>query len=185
MISFLPYQKINDIILGVPFFLHIFPITRWDSTGFSGTFDNKSISFEFTTHPLKRFINEIRDNIILKNRQVNFLKHEIHILTIEEDLQNPKLIEKIDFLKDQFSLHICGDHPNMFWERKKHIVSLPYEEDFSENNISTKVRPCQMNSEYLELCKKEIDSLMHKGLIRPSKSQLYCIAFYVNKHVEQ
>ncbi|XP_070002857.1 uncharacterized protein [Nicotiana sylvestris] len=66
-----------------------------------------------------------------------------------------------------------------------HIISLPYEEDFSEDNIPTKARPCQMNSDYLELCKKEIDSLKEKGLIRPSKSKWSCTAFYVNKHAEQ
>ena len=50
------------------------------------------------------------------------------------------------------------------------MVCLPYEEEFSEDNILTKARPCQMNSEYLNLCKKEIDTLLQKGLVRPSKS---------------
>ena len=42
-----------------------------------------------------------------------------------------------------------------------------------------------MNSDYLELCKNEINSLLQKGLIRPSKSPWSCTAFYVNKHAEQ
>ena len=37
----------------------------------------------------------------------------------------------------------------------------------------------------LNLCKKEIDTLLQKGLIRPSKSLWSCTAFYVNKPSEQ
>ncbi|KAK9676273.1 hypothetical protein RND81_11G065800, partial [Saponaria officinalis] len=69
--------------------------------------------------------------------------------------------------------------------KKKHIVTLPYEDDFQEDNIPTKARPCQMNAEYLALCKNEIASLIEKKLIRPSKSPWSCTAFYVNKHAEQ
>lgn len=92
---------------------------------------------------------------------------------------------KIDYVNNKFSLEVCNDHPNAFWDRKKHVVSLPYEEDFSEKNIPTKARPCQMNAEYIEFCKKEITSLLEKGLIRPSKSSWSCTTFYVNKHSEQ
>ena len=42
-----------------------------------------------------------------------------------------------------------------------------------------------MNSDYLELCKNEINSLLQKGLIRPSKSPWSCTAFYVNNAAEQ
>ena len=103
------------------------------------------------------------------------------VLQLEKLYKIIKLKKKIEMLKNQFSLQICGDHPNVFWERKKHVVSLPYEKEFFEDNILTKARPCQMNSEYLDLCKKEIDTLLQKGLIRPSKSPRSCTAFYVNK----
>ena len=42
-----------------------------------------------------------------------------------------------------------------------------------------------MNSEYLELCKNEINSLIEKKLIRSSKSAWSCTAFYVNKHAKK
>ena len=48
------------------------------------------------------------------------------------------------------------------------MVSLPYENDFSEKQIPTKVIPIQMNSGLLEYCKKEIKDLLDKKLIRPS-----------------
>ncbi|KAG5587048.1 hypothetical protein H5410_047482 [Solanum commersonii] len=110
---------------------------------------------------------------------------KINSIEVDHILQNPKLQEKIAILKNQFSIDICGDHPNAFWNRKKHVVSLRYEDNFSEVNIPTKARPCQMNADYLELCKKEIDSLLQKGLIRHSKSPWSCTTFYVNKHAEQ
>lgn len=50
-----------------------------------------------------------------------------------------------------------------FWEIKKHIVTLPYEENFDEKRIPTKTRPWQMNHEYLNMSKKEITSLLDKN----------------------
>ena len=41
-----------------------------------------------------------------------------------------------------------------------------------------------MNQEYLEICKKEIQSLLDKKLIRPSKSPWSCAAFYVVNQAE-
>ena len=61
------------------------------------------------------------------------------------------------------------------------MVSLPYEKDFSENQIPTKARPIQMSPELLEYCKKEINDLLSKKLIRPSHSPWSCAAFYVQK----
>ena len=65
---------------------------------------------------------------------------------------------------------ICADLPNAFWERKQHIITLPYVTDFNEKHIPTKARPTQMNAELLEYCKIEIQTLLEKKLIRPSKS---------------
>ena len=41
-----------------------------------------------------------------------------------------------------------------------------------------------MNNELLENCKKEIEDLLNKGLIKKSKFPWSCAAFYVNKQVE-
>ena len=60
--------------------------------------------------------------------------------------------------------------PILFGIEEKHIVNLPYVKDFNENNIPTKARPIQMNSETIEFCKKEILDLLVKKLIKKSKS---------------
>ena len=64
------------------------------------------------------------------------------------------------------------------------MVSLPYEKDFSEKQIPTKARPIQMNPEILEYCKKEIQDLLDKKLIRPSHYPWSCETFYVHKNAE-
>ena len=61
------------------------------------------------------------------------------------------------------------------------MVSLPYEKYFNEKQIPTKARPIQMNPELLEYCKKEINDLLDKKLIRPSHSPWSCATFYVQK----
>ena len=64
------------------------------------------------------------------------------------------------------------------------MVSLPYEKDFNEKQIPTKARPIQMSPELLQYCKKEINDLLSKKLIRPSHSHWSCAAFYVQKASE-
>ena len=41
-----------------------------------------------------------------------------------------------------------------------------------------------MNEKLVEYCKQEIDSLLNKKLIRPSKSLWSCAAFYVQNVAE-
>ena len=100
----------------------------------------------------------------------NFYKMKLFVKKIEERLQQSSIQKKIYELYELFKNEVCSDLPNAFWQRKKHIISLPYEKDFSEKNIPTKARPIQMNKELLEFCKKEIETLLKKGLIRPSNS---------------
>ncbi|GAV64812.1 hypothetical protein CFOL_v3_08327 [Cephalotus follicularis] len=77
--------------------------------------------------------------------------------------------EQINSLKNSIINNLCSDLLNAFWHRKRHVVSLPYEKDFSEQNILIKARPIQMTYE-----------LIHELLIRPSKSPWNCTVFYVN-----
>ena len=60
---------------------------------------------------------------------------------------------------------------------KKHIAKLLCQNDFTENNIPTKARPSQMNKEMVEYCKKEIDDLMNKMIIRKKlfPMELLCV----------
>ena len=64
------------------------------------------------------------------------------------------------------------------------MISLPYEKEFSEKQIPTKARSIQMNPEMLEYCKKEIQDLLDKKLIRPSHFPWSCATFYVQKNAE-
>ncbi|XP_071686784.1 uncharacterized protein [Rutidosis leptorrhynchoides] len=122
-----------------------------------------------------------------ENLQISVLNKDTYnlIKDIKDSKSKIKLIEKL--LNEEASTSEPMDNlPNtQTYKMKKHYVNLPYEDDFDEKQIPTKARPCQMNSEYLQLCKREIQSLMEKKLIRPSKSQWSCTAFYVNKHAEQ
>jgi hypothetical protein len=112
------------------------------------------------------------------------LINEISYKKIEEQLQNKELIQKINNFKDHFEKEVCSNIPNAFWKRKKHVVQLPYEDNFVDNDIPTKARPIQMNQELLETCKKEIQDLINKKLIRKSKSPWSCSAFYVMNNAE-
>ncbi|GAV79402.1 hypothetical protein CFOL_v3_22867, partial [Cephalotus follicularis] len=55
--------------------------------------------------------------------------------------------KKINSLKNNIINNLCSNILDAFWHRKSHVVSLPYEKDFTEQNIPTKARPIQMNHE--------------------------------------
>ncbi|RDY00449.1 hypothetical protein CR513_16368, partial [Mucuna pruriens] len=103
---------------------------------------------------------------------------------IEEQLKSSKIQEIIKKIENKIIKEICETNPIAFWYRKKYEVSLPYIENFDENKIPTKARPIQMNKEYLDYCKKEIQEYLEKKLIRPSKSPWSCTGFYVMKASE-
>jgi len=119
-----------------------------------------------------------------KEKQIIFLKQDLKYKRIEEQLKDPLLQQKIKNFQEKIESEICANIPNAFWHRKNHVVQLPYESNFDEKTIPTKVRPIQMNQELLEYCKKEIQDLLQKGLIRKSKSPWNCSAFYVQKNTE-
>ena len=103
---------------------------------------------------------------------------------IADQLTDLILNHKIEVFRQQIETEICSNLPTAFWLRHWHIVQLPYEKDFNEKQIPTKARPTQMNNELLEHCKKEIEDLLNKGLIRKSKSPWSYVAFYVNKQAK-
>ena len=41
-----------------------------------------------------------------------------------------------------------------------------------------------MSHEIMDFCKREINDLLHKNIIRPSKSPWSCPTFYVKKNAE-
>jgi len=121
----------------------------------------------------------------VKKNQIRHLQEEVSYLRIEEQLKNPSFQQKTLDLEQVIKKKICSDLPNAFWERKKHIISLPYEKDFNERMIPPKARPTQMNSDLLEHCKKEFKLYLTKKLVRPLKSPWSCAAFYVNNAAEK
>jgi len=182
----------SDLILGTPFLTQIYPFYV-NELGLHTKILGKTISFRFLTAAKQREIANLQSTSIykqinaihLKQNLVNSLQEEVSYLRIEEQLQNSNTQKKILDLEEIIKLKICVDLPNAFWERKQHIITLPYEKNFNEKHIPSKARATQMNAELLEYCKKEIQTLLEKKLICPSKSPWSCAAFYVNNAPEK
>ena len=143
--------------------------------------------FEFIKGIGIKEINQVQDFINLlqqKHKQVKFLKKEIQYKNTEENLKSKQIKERIKHIQQQIENNLCSSIPNAFWNRKQHMVSLPYEKNYNEKQIPTKARPIQMNPELFEYCKKEINDLLDKKLIRPSHYPWSCAAFCVKKALE-
>ncbi|KAG5066364.1 hypothetical protein JHK86_010095 [Glycine max] len=135
--------------------------------GITTNYLGRKIIFDFSTKPISRNINHIANKI----NQINFLK-EVSFSNIQNQLEKPQIKERIQSLLKHIESSVCSDLPHAFWDRKKHIVDLPYEKDFREKQISTKARPIQMNEELLQYCQKEIKDLLDKGLIQKNVKNL-------------
>ncbi|KAG4963172.1 hypothetical protein JHK82_039843 [Glycine max] len=136
--------------------------------GITTNYLGRNIIFNFSTKPISRNINFIENKI----NQINFLKEEVSFNNIQIQLGKPQVKDKIQSLLNHIESTVCSDLPHAFWDRKKHIVDLPYEKDFREKQIPTKARPIQMNEELLQYCQKEIKDLLDKGLIRKDVKNL-------------
>ncbi|KAG5572428.1 hypothetical protein H5410_062194 [Solanum commersonii] len=135
---------------------------------FFATYKDRDISYTFIADPISCDINAL---INMKQKHVDSLQLEIFSINIFDTLKSTKAQEKIKLISKQIDVDICANHPSAFWNRKKHIVTLPYEDNFSKNDIPTKSHLCQSNVEL--------------GLIKPSKSPWSCMAFYVNNAAEK
>ncbi|XP_075097900.1 uncharacterized protein LOC142175220 [Nicotiana tabacum] len=132
--------------------------------------------------------DELRDKVyslLYTSGEVENLKREIKSLKQNQMICDHRItqIEKINSPVEKSNDKNKGIFENNIEE--KPISFIPYEDNFTEDDIPTKSRPCQMNAELVEFCKKEIDSLLSKGLIKPSKSPWSCTAFYVNNAAEK
>ncbi|GAV63111.1 LOW QUALITY PROTEIN: hypothetical protein CFOL_v3_06632, partial [Cephalotus follicularis] len=179
------------IILGQPF-LEIIKPFEVKNEGITTKIFQRKIVFAFNEKPMTKEINLLQPLSIFKEHSINLIKtKENHLYEIrninkklEQQSQTSQIQEKIKLLKNNIINNLCLELPDSFWHRKTHMVSLPYEKDFTKQNIPTKARPIQMNHDLMKHCKKEIGELLTKRLIRPSKSPWSCAAFYLNKNSE-
>ncbi|KAG2697417.1 hypothetical protein I3760_07G104800 [Carya illinoinensis] len=173
----------HDVILGMPFLNMIYPFLS-EADGITTDPFGQKVKFKFASKFERDTARRSGFLLSAKRKHLDFLKQEIRFKRVSDNLHDSLLRSKIEDFQKTLIYEVCSELPNAFWHRKKHVVSLPYVKDFSENLIPTKARPIQMNRETLGFCKNEIQDLLAKNIIRHSKSPWSCAAFYVQKNAE-
>ena len=169
----------SQLILGQPFITQLYPF-KVNEKGLTTKVLGKKILFPFAMPMITKEINII-DN---KKKHIEYLVNEINDIRIENQLRDNIVKNKIRQLEEKFKNNVCATIPNAFWKRRQHIVSLPYIKEFNEKDIPTKSKSIHMSQELVQHCRKEIQDLLDKKLIRPSKSPWSCSAFYVMNSAE-
>jgi hypothetical protein len=172
-------------ILGTPFLSMVSPHgSTTISTGQAGYFitlpQKQVLKLPFISQP--QCTNDIELQI-LKQCRIQELKDEKSFVSLELRLQTPQAQQKAVYFMKIFSDLVCSELPTAFWKQKKHIVHLPYKEDYAGHPCKSRAIP--MNAEYQKLCAEEVQTLLDRGLIQRSTSPWNCYGFYVNKHSEQ
>lgn len=169
--SFVHVKNLNDkVILGLPFIHMLYPFTT-EVDGITTAPFEQPVKFNFLNRIEENDVKMLKDNLIsqsiclIKNKEkhLKFLKDEVHYQRVEQQLTCKILQQKIERFHDKLNQEVCSNLPNALWDRKTHVVKLPYVKDFNERNIPTKSRPIQMNQEIMEFCKTEINDLLGKG----------------------
>nr|KAJ0184480.1 hypothetical protein LSAT_V11C900504380 [Lactuca sativa] len=168
----------SPLILGTPFITKLYPFMVHDD-GIRTNVFRKEIIFKFCEPPLYSTINVLN----YKTQQAKYLINEINNVRITNQLNDNNIQNKIIGLKLKFEKNVCSNIPNAFWNRKQHIVKLPYIKIFNEKDIPSKSRAIHMNNELESHCKNEIQDLINKKLIRPKSPWSYS-AFYVMNAAE-
>ena len=129
------------VILGTPFINLITPY-KVNEQGICFKARNEKQVFPFVEKPKKRNLNlikahsiyEYRINALIKVKQTHLmhLQQDVKFQRIQEQLQTDLIKSKISDFKKQIEDEICSDLPNAFWDRKQHIVDLPYKNNFDE-----------------------------------------------------
>lgn len=115
----------------------------------------------------------------LKERTVEF-SLKAKAVDAQRMINSEKTQSSIETLKKKIS-SLYKPRPEE-WKNNQHFVRLPYRKDYVAHPVRSKA--IAMNAEQIQLCKKEINDLLQKGLIRESKSEWSCFGFYVNKRSE-
>ncbi|GAV88272.1 hypothetical protein CFOL_v3_31695 [Cephalotus follicularis] len=173
------------IILGQPFLEIIKPFKVTNEGITTKLFQNK-ILFTFNEKPITNDINLLKTFSLFKEHSIKMIETKENHLSkkkLEHQLQNSQISKKIDSLKNNIINNLCSDLPDVFWHKKQHMVFLPYEKNFTGQNIPTKIKPIQMTYELMKYCEKDIQELLNKRLIEPSKSLWSCTTFCVQKSV--
>jgi len=91
--------------------------------------------------------------------------------------------EVLNPIKVRLMKYCTSDSLNAFGKRENYFLSLPH--DPLTKMSPQKAFASLMCPSEIENLQEEIQELLKKGLIEPSKSAWACIGFYVNKHSEQ
>ncbi|GAV92073.1 hypothetical protein CFOL_v3_35457 [Cephalotus follicularis] len=162
------------IILGQPF-LEIIKPFKVTNEGITTKLFQQKILFAFNEKPIIKEIDLLKTFSLFKEHSIKMIEAKENHLSnkkLENQLQNSQIKEKIGSLKNSIVNNLCSDLPDVFWHRKRHMLSLPYEIFFTKHNIPNKTKPIQMTYELMKYCEKEIQELLNKKLIGPSKSPL-------------
>ncbi|GAV86787.1 hypothetical protein CFOL_v3_30213, partial [Cephalotus follicularis] len=129
------------IIIGQPFLEIIKPFKVTNERITSKLFQQK-IQFTFNEKPITKEVNLLKTLSIFKKYYVNliktkenhfyFMKQEVSNKKLEQQIQTSQIKEKINSLKHNIINNICSYLPDAFWHRKRYMVSLPYEKDFTK-----------------------------------------------------
>lgn len=168
----------TELFFGIPFITTVSPCTFDKINGdpcVMFSYEKKRYSYPFCgAERVSHQINHLRERL-------DEFKGVKKVLSIDQLMQRADYIKRIETVKESFQ-DLFGNHPGMFWEKKRHFVKLPYKEGYKETARRSKA--IAMNAEYQELCHKEIDELLKMGLIKKSDSPWGCFGFYVNNHSE-
>jgi len=135
----------TDIFLGLPFLAVVKPF-GWD--------DKKGVNYFWFTFQKKKYYYKVQGRQRISH-QLNFVterKDELSLheksLQIQKQLERPTTQKHVQDLAKRFE-KVYSEHPGLFWHIKKHIVDLPFDNNFK--GVPHRSRAIPMDAEHVNV----------------------------------
>lgn len=134
-------------VLGTPFLSVVSPhgstIVSPNKPGYFITLPSKQVlKIAFISEP--KCTNDIEIHL-LKQSRIQELRDEKSFVSLNLRLQTPQIQQKVAYFIKLFTDLVCSELPTAFWKKNKHVVYLPYKEDYAGHPCKSRAIP--MNAE--------------------------------------
>jgi len=124
----------------------------------------ETLTLPYVSTPRISTMVHTMQEVELLDKKIEELKDFKSSIRIKEQLQPPRIIQKIAELRKHLETECCSEKAKAFWHRKKHTVEFPFQDKYEGKPCKSRAIP--MNRDYRNLCKKEMSGLLQKGLTR-------------------
>lgn len=94
--TFILIKNLTQHIILETLFLSLIELFMVTSKGIVTKFEDGDIVFQFITTPQTKELNEMKEHLIFKEKDINYVRNDVQLLNISSQINSPKVKFNID-----------------------------------------------------------------------------------------